>query len=112
MIRRPPRSTRTDSLFPYTTRFRSRTGQAGYSAFLVQSGRIELLSEQPDGTQKMLRSVGPGEVFGELSLLSGNTRLATAIARDPSACEIIHARNLTAVLDPCPTELARTLGRE
>src|SRR3546814_10267217 len=24
MIRRPPRSTRTDSLFPYTTRFRSR----------------------------------------------------------------------------------------
>src|SRR3546814_8652737 len=24
MIRRPPRSTRTDTLFPYTTRFRSR----------------------------------------------------------------------------------------
>src|SRR3546814_13287389 len=27
MIRRPPRSTRTDTLFPYTTLFRSRTGQ-------------------------------------------------------------------------------------
>src|SRR3546814_1595487 len=26
MIRRPPRSTRTDTLFPYTTRFRSRGG--------------------------------------------------------------------------------------
>src|SRR3546814_1514121 len=26
MIRRPPRSTRTDTLFPYTTRFRSDTG--------------------------------------------------------------------------------------
>src|SRR3546814_10135220 len=26
MIRRPPRSTRTDPLFPYTTLFRSRTG--------------------------------------------------------------------------------------
>src|SRR3546814_16395790 len=25
MIRRPPRSTRTDTLFPYTTRFRSKT---------------------------------------------------------------------------------------
>src|SRR3546814_21050352 len=25
MIRRPPRSTRTDTLFPYTTRFRSRS---------------------------------------------------------------------------------------
>src|SRR3546814_6025185 len=26
MIRRPPRSTRTDTLFPYTTLFRSQTG--------------------------------------------------------------------------------------
>src|SRR3546814_4929465 len=29
MIRRPPRSTRTDTLFPYTTRFRSKTDRAG-----------------------------------------------------------------------------------
>src|SRR3546814_5370963 len=29
MIRRPPRSTRTDTLFPYTTLFRSWTGTLG-----------------------------------------------------------------------------------
>src|SRR3546814_1679250 len=29
MIRRPPRSTRTDTLFPYTTLFRSPAGTAG-----------------------------------------------------------------------------------
>src|SRR3546814_2714141 len=29
MIRRPPRSTRTDTLFPYTTLFRSHTGRRG-----------------------------------------------------------------------------------
>src|SRR3546814_18337675 len=29
MIRRPPRSTRTDTLFPYTTLFRSRGGKDG-----------------------------------------------------------------------------------
>src|SRR3546814_16720299 len=35
MIRRPPRSTRTDTLFPYTTRFRSlRAG--GARLFLVE----------------------------------------------------------------------------
>src|SRR3546814_5512503 len=28
MIRRPPRSTRTDTLFPYTTLFRSRAAEA------------------------------------------------------------------------------------
>src|SRR3546814_12968157 len=30
MIRRPPRSTRTDTLFPYTTLFRSLVGQPGF----------------------------------------------------------------------------------
>src|SRR3546814_1344922 len=29
MIRRPPRSTRTDTLFPYTTLFRSQPGRPG-----------------------------------------------------------------------------------
>src|SRR3546814_12380920 len=32
MIRRPPRSTRTDTLFPYTTLFRSIFGDAGQLA--------------------------------------------------------------------------------
>src|SRR3546814_3761476 len=32
MIRRPPRSTRTDTLFPYTTLFRSPRGAARYAA--------------------------------------------------------------------------------
>src|SRR3546814_9727217 len=31
MIRRPPRSTRTDTLFPYTTLFRSRSGRTANS---------------------------------------------------------------------------------
>src|SRR3546814_13399186 len=35
MIRRPPRSTRTDTLFPYTTLFRSEIGDAGLVAALV-----------------------------------------------------------------------------
>src|SRR3546814_16278261 len=41
MIRRPPRSTRTDTLFPYTTLFRSRTGAVrcnGSHPILVVTG--------------------------------------------------------------------------
>src|SRR3546814_7040539 len=36
MIRRPPRSTRTDTLFPYTTLFRSRLGRAALSGYLQE----------------------------------------------------------------------------
>src|SRR3546814_1480956 len=41
MIRRPPRSTRTDPLFPYTTLFRS----AHAAAFCSPAGAIELVRE-------------------------------------------------------------------
>src|SRR3546814_11732797 len=43
MIRRPPRSTRTDTLFPYTTLFRSRgpaMGLADYLSLRELRGRI------------------------------------------------------------------------
>src|SRR3546814_6748138 len=38
MIRRPPRSTRTDTLFPYTTLFRSQLGRRGPAG---HSGHVE-----------------------------------------------------------------------
>src|SRR3546814_12830082 len=44
MIRRPPRSTRTDTLFPYTTLFRSfpeLSGRGGQASFHVVQGRAE-----------------------------------------------------------------------
>src|SRR3546814_7611496 len=48
MIRRPPRSTRTDTLFPYTTLFRSRFGR-GRMAILDhrQPPRLRLARRRP-----------------------------------------------------------------
>src|SRR3546814_7364240 len=40
MIRRPPRSTRTDTLFPYTTLFRSRYGKDGRCTHIPTGGPI------------------------------------------------------------------------
>src|SRR3546814_6948058 len=45
MIRRPPRATRTDTLFPYTTLFRSGRGDGGAS---YQAGVRALRGEQED----------------------------------------------------------------
>src|SRR3546814_2747716 len=44
MIRRPPRSTRTDTLFPYTTLFRSKLfTDAGSLGDLVEAGSAQFL---------------------------------------------------------------------
>src|SRR3546814_11135814 len=40
MVRRPPRSTRTDTLFPYTTLFRSARIDVGDQPVLINSGNL------------------------------------------------------------------------
>src|SRR3546814_3694603 len=51
MIRRPPRSTRTDTLFPYTTLFRSRL-LAGVDEIGVN---LILIWKRPDAQHSILR---------------------------------------------------------
>src|SRR3546814_20178097 len=50
MIRRPPRSTRTDTLFPYTTLFRSRKDGSLYRSHLQArpSRRRRPVAQEPD----------------------------------------------------------------
>src|SRR3546814_1373419 len=42
MIRRPPRSTRTDTLFPYTTLFRSFTGSTETGRRIVEASAVNM----------------------------------------------------------------------
>src|SRR3546814_3183680 len=44
MIRRPPRSTRTDTLFPYTTLFRSHISSISKLGMVVCRGTIEFVT--------------------------------------------------------------------
>src|SRR3546814_12654404 len=44
MLRRPPRSTRTDTLFPYTTLFRSAGAALSFARGVSEYGSLVLLS--------------------------------------------------------------------
>src|SRR3546814_15624173 len=57
MIRRPPRSTRTDTLFPYTTLFRSQAGDRGR---VLERGADDLGRVDHAGFDEVLVLVGLG----------------------------------------------------
>src|SRR3546814_10431542 len=60
MIRRPPRSTRTDTLFPYTTLFRSGGGQAvSPGSICVEPGQCTLV---------LTWHIGPGSAIVNANL--------------------------------------------
>src|SRR3546814_15637870 len=67
MIRRPPRSTRTDALFPYTTLFRSAVGNTALGSALLANAGQQNTEPGPGATE--------GLVFGDRFPLSiGNER--------------------------------------
>lgn len=58
-----------------------RRGETGTEAFLIMRGSVRMRSETPlaeDGGIEPL--FGPGQIFGELSLLDGGPRTATVVA--------------------------------
>src|SRR3546814_6503334 len=57
MIRRPPRSTRTDTLFPYTTLFRSVSGDQ--AAVWLHQGALSRLGEEHRADVHAVRLVEP-----------------------------------------------------
>src|SRR3546814_3413249 len=65
MIRRPPRSTRTDTLFPYTTLFRS----LGHCALYAGGGKCQSIELLGIATQSQLVTQRvAGEVHGNLAV--------------------------------------------
>ncbi len=61
-------------------------GDPGNSLYAVISGTVKMSVSSPDGRNAILNIVGPGEIFGEMALLTGRTRSADAIAN--SNCEL------------------------
>src|SRR3546814_8140146 len=75
MIRRPPRSTRTDSLFPYTTLFRALTTFSDHPPMLIG---------QFDDVLKLWRTSGQAHDFVDImdaGIACGDRRIASEGAR-------------------------------
>lgn len=56
-----------------------RQGDSARYAFFVLEGRV-VIEREESGRRRVTRSAGPGEQFGEVSALSGTSRMATATA--------------------------------
>ena len=65
-----------------------RPGDAGDRAYLLHDGEVELLAGAGDSVTRVAL-LGPGDVFGEMALLTGETRAADVVAlTDVVAIEI------------------------
>jgi small-conductance mechanosensitive channel len=92
-----------------------RQGDDGDSLFVVVDGRVEVSVHAPGGgPEQLLATLGPGDYFGEMSLLTGAPRSATIRAVEETRLVVLRKDALRPLLvaDPTvPERLSKTLAR-
>ena len=68
-------------------------GDPGDALFIVSPGAIKIMLPTDTGDEAILATLRAGDVFGELALLDGAPRSATAVALEPT--ETLHPRRGT-----------------
>jgi CRP/FNR family transcriptional regulator, cyclic AMP receptor protein len=64
-------------------------GDPGDALFIVMSGTIKITLPADTGDEAILATLRPGDFFGELALLDGAPRSATAVAIEPTETTIL-----------------------
>ncbi|MDQ3368326.1 MAG: Crp/Fnr family transcriptional regulator [Myxococcota bacterium] len=76
-------------------------GQPGDYMYVVQSGEIEI-RRQVGATERVLAVLPPGEFLGEMAILNGRPRSATAVVRTAARLLVIEGRTFEAMLRARP----------
>jgi CRP/FNR family cyclic AMP-dependent transcriptional regulator len=76
-------------------------GQPGHVMYIVVAGEIEIRRRVGDA-ERVLAVLGGGEFFGEMAILSGRPRSATAVARSAARLLVIDGTTFEAMLRARP----------
>lgn len=76
-------------------------GQPGHVMYIVVAGEIEI-RRRVSGVERVLAVLGDGEFFGEMAILSGRPRSATAVVRSAARLLVIDGTTFEAMLRARP----------
>jgi len=85
-------------------------GDPGDGLYGVMAGRVIVTIESAAGKQLILNSFGPGALFGEIALLDGGGRTATAVAREPSTLVFLARTAFLRFLERRPDTALRVIA--
>jgi small-conductance mechanosensitive channel len=80
-----------------------REGESGTSMFLVESGRLSVSIHAAAGASQKVTVLDPGSAFGEISLLTGEPRMATVRALEEVKLMEIDKTTLAPILAANPS---------
>jgi serine/threonine protein kinase len=85
-----------------------RERDAGNSAYIIASGQCEV-RKTINGVDQVLKTLGPGEVFGEMAVLTESARTATVVATEDTTALVVTRTVMQHELDTMKPWMARLL---
>ena len=79
-----------------------RQGDAGEPLYVIEEGTVEIVVEH-EGVETILRTAGPGELFGEMAAFDREARSATVRARGEARILTLDRRNFLRRINEDPT---------
>jgi CRP/FNR family transcriptional regulator, cyclic AMP receptor protein len=79
-----------------------REGQADPSLYILVSGAVEVSKQDAGECEKLLARLGPGQTIGEMALLDGQPRSATAVAAEEVTLLVLHRTSLDRLVEEAP----------
>ena len=100
-----------------------REGNRSDFAFIIEDGRIEVSRKRKDGNIEVIDILGQNEIFGEIGMIDGGPRSATATALENCKVTMISRDDLNAmarknphawypILQALSTRLRRSTGKD
>lgn len=87
-----------------------REGDKGDTCYVVRSGRVRVTRRHSDGRLLTLAELGPGQIFGELAMFSGETRSASVEAIEDTRALALLAGDVRRLLLNHPEIAVKMLG--
>jgi CRP/FNR family cyclic AMP-dependent transcriptional regulator len=84
-------------------------GDPGNCLYAVVSGTVKISTSSPEGRNALLNLIGPGEVFGDMGVLSGWPRSADATANTNCEVYVIDRRDFLPFLRSQPALLMKLI---
>jgi CRP-like cAMP-binding protein len=85
-----------------------RQGDPGDSLYVVRSGSVAVQLGSL-GARKEVATLSAGQFFGEMSLMTGESRAATVVAKSDCECYVVDKQAFQAILEERP-ELANVIS--
>ncbi|MDX1960788.1 MAG: cyclic nucleotide-binding domain-containing protein [Leptospiraceae bacterium] len=79
-----------------------REGDKGKEFYFLKRGKVEIYKTSEDGDRVVLSTVEAGNIFGEMSMITGQPRAATAICQTNCLISMANGDNLQALIQNNP----------